>query len=211
MAACGTHLLWAGGVAWARWKQTPDWKQFLFGPDSPVPNVRDVTDLWGMLRWFLGLGSKPTFERWTYWEKFDYGAVYLLLLLVGVSGWALWYPNVFCLIFPGQLLNVVAVIHDHLALGAASLLLVIHLFNTHLRPEKFPMDLSLLTGLVSEDHLQTARPEFLERMRREGKLDQMRVVVPHRRRLRPVILAGTLVFTLGLLMLLAILLASLGK
>ncbi|MCY2996364.1 MAG: hypothetical protein NTY19_52235 [Planctomycetota bacterium] len=211
MAACGTHLFWGVGRAWACWKQEPDWKKFLFGPDSPVPNARDLTDLVGMLRWFVGLGRKPTFERWTYWEKLDYWAVYLLLLLVGVSGWVLWYPNLFCWVFPGQFLNVAAVLHDHLALGFASLLLIIHLFNAHLRPEKFPMDLSLLTGLVSENHLQAARPEFLERMRREGKLEQMRVVVPPRRRLRPVILVGTVVFTLGLLMLLAILLASLGK
>jgi cytochrome b subunit of formate dehydrogenase/glutaredoxin len=211
LGACGTHLAWALGKWAARWRQQPDWKHCLLGPDSPVPNARDLRDLVGMLRWFFGIGRKPTFERWTYWEKFDYWAVYVLLLVVAGSGLALWYPNAFCLVFPGRWLNVANVIHDHVALGAASLLLIIHLFNTHLRPEKFPMDLSLLTGLVSEDHLQTARPEFLDRMRREGKLDPLRVVVPHRRRLRPLILIGTVVFLLGVLMLLAILLASLGK
>ena len=48
----------------------------VFGPDSPVPNVRDVKDFFKMLRWFVGLGPKPGFERWSYWEKFDFwGAI----------------------------------------------------------------------------------------------------------------------------------------
>ena len=95
------------------------------------------------------------------------------------------------------MLNVAKVIHADTALLVGSLILIVHFFNTHFRPEKFPMDLSLVTGLVSEDHLQAARPEFLERLRREGQLDDMRVIVPPRRRLRPAILGGILVFTVG--------------
>jgi predicted CXXCH cytochrome family protein len=44
----------------------------IFSPESPIPNWRDFKDFFGMVRWFVGLGPKPTFERWAYWEKFDF-------------------------------------------------------------------------------------------------------------------------------------------
>src|SRR6266702_5560788 len=46
--------------------------QRLFGPESLCPNLRDIKDVTGMVRWFMFRGPKPTFERWTYWEKFDF-------------------------------------------------------------------------------------------------------------------------------------------
>lgn len=29
-----------------------------------------------MFKWFVGKGPRPIFERWTYYEKFDYWAVF---------------------------------------------------------------------------------------------------------------------------------------
>ena len=47
-----------------------DW----FGPNSLVPRWQDLSDIVAMFKWFLGLGPRPVFDRWTYWEKFDYWA-----------------------------------------------------------------------------------------------------------------------------------------
>ncbi len=141
------------------------WKTILFGPDSLVFNFQDLKDLYGMIRWFFGLGPKPGFERWTYWEKFDYWAMVSVIAFIGTSGVILWMPNFFCRFLPGSTLNVAKVIHSEISLMAVGFLLAIRYFNTHFRPEKFPMDLSVVTGLVSEEHLRRARPKFLERMR----------------------------------------------
>ncbi len=162
-----------------------------------------------MVLWFFGAGSKPRFERWTYWEKFDYWAIYLVTAAIVLPGLMLWLPNVFCRILPGWSLNVAAVLHSEVSLLGTGLLLLIHLFNTHLRPEKFPMDLSLVTGMVSEQHLQRARPEYLERLRREGRLEL--VTAPERRQLRLIVVAVYLLLLLGLSLLAWSLLASLGK
>ncbi|MGZ6987602.1 MAG: hypothetical protein ACXVH0_01430 [Thermoanaerobaculia bacterium] len=43
----------------------------LWGPSSLVPQPRDLSDLVEHVRWFLGRGERPQFERFTYWEKFD--------------------------------------------------------------------------------------------------------------------------------------------
>jgi len=187
------------------------WKSILVGPDSPVPGRRDLRIMWEMVLWFFGLGRRPVFERWTYWEKFDCWAFVLGATIIGLSGLMLWYPNAFCRVLPGGTLNVAQVVHSELAVLLASFLFIVHFFHAHFRPEKFPMDLSVLTGLVSEEHLRKHRPAYIERLRRSGKLDELRRRAPSSKRLRLVLVAGFLVFSLGLCLLALILLASLGK
>ena len=53
------------------------WIGRLLGPDSLCPNLKDWEDMKGMFRWFFNRGTMPKFERWTYWEKFDFFAVFL--------------------------------------------------------------------------------------------------------------------------------------
>ncbi len=81
-------------------------------------------------------------------------------------------------------LNIAKTLHSEVPLAVGGVLFVIHAFNMHLRPEKFPLDMSMFTGLVSEEHMRRARPEYLERLRREGTLDEIRTTVPETRWLR---------------------------
>ena len=178
LAACGTHLVWLVAYVRRRRAQGLGWKMLLWGPDSPIPNGRDVRDFLRMIRWFCGLGRKPKFERWTYWEKCDYWAVYGAMALIGISGLMLWFPNLFCLFLPGTVLNLAKLLHAEIALMAAGFVFMIHVFNTHLRPEKFPLDMSWFTGVVSEEHLIKSRPDFLRRMQAEGKLNALRTTAP---------------------------------
>ena len=50
--------------------------QALFGPDSMVPSLQDWRDFIAHQKWFFGKGPRPQFDRWTYWERFDYFAVF---------------------------------------------------------------------------------------------------------------------------------------
>jgi cytochrome b subunit of formate dehydrogenase len=194
-----------------RLRRDQTWKSILWGPDSLVPNGRDLRDFGRMLLWFIGFGRKPGFERWTYWEKLDYWGFFLVAALIGLSGVAFWFPNLFCLFAPGGILNFAKVIHAEFALYAASVLFLIHFYHAHLRPERFPMDLSVMTGMISEDHLRKHRPDYIARLEREGKLNEMRQQAPSRRNLWMNISGGFVVFTLGLCLLALTLLASLEE
>src|SRR3972149_7075156 len=210
IATVVAHLARAiGRISRARKKCS--WRAIFFGPDSLIPSGRDFREFGKMVLWFIGFGRKPAFERWTYWEKLDYWAFCLAAGVIGISGLMSWYPNVFCVVLPGSALNVAKMVHSQFALYIASFLFLIHYFHAHFRPEKFPMDLSVLTGLVSEQHLRKYRPAYVAGLEREGKLDEMRVTAPSKKNLWLNVVGGILVFGLGLCLLAITLLASLGE
>ena len=70
--------------------------------------------------------------------------------------------------------------------------------------------MSLLTGLVSEEEFQHERPDYYERLQREGRLDSLRATVPSKSRIRLVKLAGFVALAIGLALLDRNLLASLS-
>ncbi|MBC8870256.1 MAG: cytochrome c3 family protein [Planctomycetes bacterium] len=204
------HLVWLAGKVFRCWADKMPWKTLVFGPDSPVPNVRDAKDFFGMVRWLLGRGARPTYERWTYWEKFDYWAVFWGVAIIGTSGLMMWFPELFCRFLPGWTLNVAKVIHSEEALLATGFIFAIHFFNTHLRAERFPMDMGMLTGLVSEEELEEERPEFVDRMREAETLDGLRATSPPKRVLWSIMLAGYVALAIGLALLVGMLLTLFG-
>lgn len=149
------------------------WKRILWGPDSMVPQGKDVRDLIGMFKWFLGRGPRPRFERYSYMEKFDYLAVFWGVAIIGFSGLLLWFPEFFSRFLPGWVFNVATIIHGDEALLALSFIFTIHFFNVHLRPEKFPIDLVIFTGRATSDYLKEEHPLEYERRREAGVLQQL--------------------------------------
>jgi cytochrome b subunit of formate dehydrogenase len=146
-------------------------KGIFWGPNSMVANWKDVQDLIGHIRWFLGLGPKPKFDRFAYWEKFDYWAVFWGMIVIGFSGYAMWFAPFFAKFLPGWALNAVLVVHGEEALLAILFIFSIHFVNTHLRPGSFPMDMVIFTGKETEEEFQKKRTLEYERLATEGKLE----------------------------------------
>jgi cytochrome b subunit of formate dehydrogenase len=136
----------------------------LWGPDSMVPQPQDGLDLYHQFRWFIGLGPRPQFGRWTYWEKFDYWAVFWGMAIIGGSGVLLWFPFFFGNLLPGWVFNIAALVHGEEALLAVGFIFTIHFFNGHLRPDKFPMDTVVFTGRISEHELKSERALEYQRL-----------------------------------------------
>ena len=147
----------------------------VFGPDSMMPTLQDWRDFLAHNRWFFGRGPKPQFDRWTYWEKFDYFAVFWGVFIIGSSGLVMWFPTFFTRFLPGWLINVALIIHSDEALLAAGFIFSIHFFNTHFRIEKFPMDTVIFSGRVSKNELLHERRRWYDRLVATGKLDDFRV------------------------------------
>ncbi len=181
----------------------------LWGPNSMVPQPRDVREMIQHMLWFVGIAERPRFERFTYWEKFDYWAVFWGMGIIGASGLLLWFPELFARIVPGWLFNVALLIHGEEALLAVGFIFTMHFFNGHLRPEKFPMDPVIFTGRVTAEEMKEERPDEFARMQATGQLERLRVGPPRDwvRRLGRVI--GTTAVTVGLILVTLILYALL--
>ncbi len=167
-----THLIYILR-AWYQRGRKLGYLRVLFGPDSPIPRWQDLKDFLAMTKWFFGQGAKPSFDRWTYWEKFDYLAVFWGVPVIGLSGLVLWFPELISHFLPGWAINIAMIIHSDEALLATGFIFAIHFFNTHLRPDKFPLDPVIFTGGLSCKELDHERKVFKERMRKEGRLKEL--------------------------------------
>jgi len=152
-----------------------NWLQRLFGPDSLCPNLRDIQDITGMVRWFLFKGPKPSFERWTYWEKFDFFGVFWGMFIIGGSGLMLWFPQFFGMFLPGWMFNVATILHSDEALLATGFIFTVHFFNTHGRPEKFPMDFVIFNGQLSKHEFLEERGDQWKRYEQLGITESFRM------------------------------------
>jgi len=177
----GYFTIHLGSLVRMKMRRKLSWGKLIFGPDSLMFNVQDLKDFWATIRWFVGLGPRPAYGHWTYWEKFDYFAVFWGVAIIGLSGLMLWFPEVFTLILPGWLINVAQIVHSDEALLAVGFIFTIHFFNTHLRPEVFPMDTVIFSGWTSLEEYRAFRPREYEEMKKSGQL-RKRV---SRRRLNP--------------------------
>ena len=149
------------------------WRQYIAGEDGMVFNGRDWQELTGSLKWFFKRGPRPEFGRWTYWEKFDYFAVFWGVAVIGGTGLLLWFPEIFTRVFPGWAVNVATTIHSDEALLAVSFIFVVHFFNTHFRPERFPMDTVIFTEGVPLEEFERDRPREYRQLVESGELAGM--------------------------------------
>jgi cytochrome b subunit of formate dehydrogenase len=157
------------------------WLELIKSRDSLVFNMDDVREFMASVKWFLGRGPRPKYGRYTYWEKFDYFAVFWGMFVIGSTGLLLWFPEFFTILLPGKLVNVATIIHSDEALLAVAFIFTIHFFNTHFRLDKFPMDPVIFTGRVSVEELRRDKPREYERMVAQGEFEQ-RLVVPYPQR-----------------------------
>jgi cytochrome b subunit of formate dehydrogenase/uncharacterized CHY-type Zn-finger protein len=148
-----------GDMVYNKFRTKETWRQLLFGRNTMLPRKKDWHDFKATMKWFVGKGERPRYGRWTYWEKFDYFAVFWGVAVIGFTGLTLWFPEFFTRFLPGWFINVATIIHSDEALLATGFIFTVHFFNTHFRPDKFPMDPVIFTGSVPLDELKEDRPE----------------------------------------------------
>jgi len=166
---CLMHLAYIVHYVLAR-KKKP------WGPDTPVPSIKDFRDIWHNLLYFLGQGGRPFFDRFAYFEKFDYLAVFWGVPIIGLSGLVLWFPSFFAKFLPGIAINIAHIMHSDEALLAVGFIYIVHLFNTHIRADFFPLNKVMFTGKETEEELRHERPAQWERMQADPEqIEEMKV------------------------------------
>lgn len=152
-----------------------NWKEFpgsLYGPDSLMFRFKDVKDFFRHVGWFFGIAKAPEFDRWGYWEKFDYWAVFWGIPVLGITGLLLAYHVAASKIMPGWGLNIALWIHRIEAILAMLHVFILHLVLSNLRRSNFPMDRAMFEGSVELTHARHERPAWVSRLEQAGELER---------------------------------------
>jgi len=190
------HLIYIG------LKLGRNWKEFkIFGPNSLVPGLQDLKDIIAMFKWFLGKAPRPVFDRWTYWEKFDYWAPFWGVTIIGVSGLMMWVPHIAASFLPGWVFNVAAIFHSEEAFLAVVFLFTVHFFNNHFRPDKFPLDTVMFTGTFTLEEFMHEHPLHYKRLVESGELEQHLVDAPSKTKVAASTVLGFTLIAVGLTLL----------
>lgn len=128
------------------------------GPQSLFPRVQDIKDMFQHIGYLFAKRTLPRFNRFTYWEKFDYLALFLGMNTMGLTGLFLWFPEFFSTLLPGYFINLAQVLHLYEAIIAVALKFVVHIISTHLRPETYPVETSIFTGRTTKEQMMREHP-----------------------------------------------------
>jgi formate dehydrogenase subunit gamma len=144
---------------------------------SMLPGPKDAADLIGNLMYFLGRQKhRPKFPRYTYFEKFDYWAVFWGVAIMVGSGLLRWYPDATTSIFPPFVYEIGLHAHADEALLASLAIFVWHFYNVHLRPQIFPMSWVFITGRMTVEELKEEHGAEYDEMMAE--LERSRPTTP---------------------------------
>jgi predicted CXXCH cytochrome family protein len=134
------------------------------------PRMQDISDAAGVLRYNLGLApTKPRFGRFSYIEKTEYWAMMWGSVVMGITGMVLWFENTSISLFTKLGYDVSRTVHLYEAVLATLAILVWHFYFVIFNPDVYPMNLSWLTGRLSEKEMREDHPLELERLEAEKK------------------------------------------
>ena len=133
-----------------------------------LPRWRDLTDPIAVLKYNVGLApSKPLFPRFSYIEKTEYWAMMWGSILMGITGVLLWFENTSIGLFTKLGFDISRTVHFYEAILATLAILVWHFYFVIFNPDVYPMNLSWLTGRMSEREMQDEHPLDLPRLQAE--------------------------------------------
>lgn len=136
-----------------------------------LPRKKDLFDAFKNLGFNLGLAKKrPPFAHYSYIEKAEYWALVWGSIVMGVTGIFLWFDEFTLTYLPRWTIDLFTVIHLYEAWLAMLAIIVWHFYMVIFRPGVYPLDLSMITGKISEEELCEERYlEYLELQSEEPK------------------------------------------
>jgi cytochrome b subunit of formate dehydrogenase len=145
-------------------------RAWLWGSDSLIPHPQDAIDFLKQWKYFFTGRDRPQFGRYGYLEKLDFFGEVWGFIIIGGSGMLLWFPEFFGSFLPGWWFNVATVFHGVEALLATCFIFVVHFFNVHLRPDKWPMDAVMFHGRATVHYMEEEHPGVMPQI--EANLDK---------------------------------------
>ena len=138
---------------------------------AKFPVISDVRNVLQNLLFSIGISSRePLFDRYNYAEKAEYWALIWGGFVMILTGIPLWFENTFLSLMPSWLLEVFKTIHYYEALLASLAIIVWHMFYMIFDPEVYPVNLTVITGTMTEEEYLHRHPLDFDKMIARGEL-----------------------------------------
>lgn len=134
------------------------------------PKIKDFKDFFKSIKnAFTGKEEDIFYEKYTYWQKFQYWGVIFGVATMIISGFVLWFETAVMMILPKYIIDIVLIIHSDEALLLMLILFFWHLYIVHLQADYFPMNKIWLTGKISIEELKKKHYLEFEKLQKINK------------------------------------------
>ncbi len=135
-----------------------------------LPTPHDIVDAWQMVLYFLGRRKeRPLFDHFDFRQKFEYWAMVWGTIIMGITGFAMWFPIQTTTFLAGEVIPAAKAAHGAEAILAVLSIILWHMYNAHLAAEVFPVDKSIFTGTISKERMLHEHPLEYARIMEERK------------------------------------------
>lgn len=115
-----------------------------------LPKFSDLLEARDNILYYLRIKKeKPHFDKYDYTEKAEYWALIWGTIVMGITGFILWFPTVVGDWAPVWLIKVSELIHFYEAILATLAIVVWHWFFVIFHPHEYPMSLTWMDGKMS--------------------------------------------------------------
>jgi len=135
-----------------------------------IPKLSDLTDARDSILYYLRLKKrKPSYDKYDYTEKAEYWALIWGTIIMGATGFILWFPTVVGNWAPTWLIKVSELIHFYEAILATLAIVVWHWFFVIFHPHEYPMSLTWIDGKMTLDTYRHHHEKHFRRVVLEWK------------------------------------------
>ena len=146
---------------------TPPGRRWLM---DMLPGLKDLKDMRDNFLYFAAIKSDPPeFDRFSYKQKMEYGAMLMGNTLMAVSGLLLWTEYLWNKFW----VDIATVVHGMEAILACLAVIIWHLYEIHFRPHKHPLNNMWLTGLMDEEELKEDHALHYKKIMRDSELQKI--------------------------------------
>jgi len=134
-------------------------------PGDLLPVWQDVGDAGNMLKYLLFMRKdKPKFGKYNFEQKVTYWFIFFAVLIMGVTGLIIWFPELFTRFLPGEMVPAAKLGHSTEAIVVAIFIVIWHIYHVHLER----LNLSIFTGHLSEQEMREFHTKEYEKLTRQA-------------------------------------------
>jgi formate dehydrogenase gamma subunit len=137
-----------------------------------LPRFKDLKDLIHNLLYFINVKKEPPeFDRFSYKQKMEYGALIAGTTLMSLTGLLLWTESS----WNKFILDIAALVHGMEAVLACLAIIIWHMYDIHFKFKKSPYDKVWITGVIDEEEIKEEHALHYKKIMADPRLQEIYV------------------------------------